>query len=343
MPAFYRAYGLRVRSEVPLPFDSLPAPVQDADVTVRLGDIPAELPGSDVVRKVRWQARPGVFLIKVEGVARYLVEGGRDITVAPLGGDDADIAAFFANALFAVLLQQRGVLTLHSSSVATGAGAALLLGESGVGKSSLAAALVERGFPLIADDVTGLVADADGRVTALPGFASLRLWADTLDEMRWRGRGESKMRQSMDKYWMPVERARATPLPVHAAFVLKANGSNVDIDPMPERDAFSLLWRNTHRARAMGAIGKTQTRFRTVAAMAQRVPVAVATRPRHPFLLDALADRVAALLPAASFSRASVAGPWRDVLTKAQERALTSAHGEVMARFGYLPDAESPA
>ena len=290
MQAAYRAYGLRVSSEVPLPFDSLPAPVQDADVTVRLGAVPAELPGSDTVRKARWQARPGVFLIEVEGVARYLVEGGRDITVAPLGGDDADVAAFFANAPFAVLLQQRGVLTLHSSSVATGAGAALLLGESGVGKSSLAAALVERGFPLIAD--------ADGCVTALPGFASLRLWADTLDEMRWRGRGESKMRQSMDKYWMPVERARATPLPVHAAFVLKANGSNVGIDPMPELDAFSLLWSNTHRARAMGAIGKTQTRFRTVAATAQRVPVAVATRPRHPFLLDALADRVAALLPA---------------------------------------------
>ena len=298
MQAAYRAYGLRVSSAVPLPFDSLPAPVQDADVTVRLGAVPAELPGSDVVRKARWQARPGVFLIEVEGVARYLVEGGRDITVAPLGGDDADIAAFFANAPFAVLLQQRGVLTLHSSSVATGGGAALLLGESGVGKSSLAAALVERGFPLIADDVTGLVADANGRVTALPGFASLRLWADTLDEMRWRGRGESKMRQSMDKYWMPVERARATPLPVHAAFVLKANGSNVGIDPMPERDAFSLLWSNTHRARAMGAIGKTQTRFRTVAAMAQRVPVALATRPRHPFLLDALADRVAAQLDA---------------------------------------------
>ena len=297
MRAFYRAYGLRVGSAVPLPFDSLPAPPQDVDVTVRLGAVPAGLPGSDTIRKAQWQARPGVFLLAVEGVARYLVEGGRDVTVAPLGGDDADVAAFLANAPFAVLLQQRGVLTLHASSVMAGDGAALLLGDSGAGKSSLAAALVERGFPLIADDVTGIVAGADGCATALPGFASLRLWADTLDQLRWRDRGESRLRQGMDKYWMPVEQACTAPLPVRAAFVLKANESNaVAIEPMPEREAFSLLWRNTHRWRAMGAIGKAKTRFRTVAAIAQRVPVAVATRPRHPFLLDALADGVAAQL-----------------------------------------------
>ena len=291
MRAFYRAYGLRVSSAVPLPFDSLPAPPQDV--------------GRDTIRKAQWQARPGVFLLAVDGVARYLVEGGRDVTVASLG-DDADVAAFFANAPFAVLLQQRGVLTLHASSVMAGDGAALLLGGSGAGKSSLAAALVERGFPLIADDVTGIVAGADGRVTALPGFASLRLWADTLDQLRWRDRGESRLRQGVDKYWMPLEQACTAPLPVRAAFVLKANESNVvGIDPVHERDAFSLLWRNTHRARAMAAIGKTQTRFRTVGAMAQHVPVAVATRPRQPFLLDALADRVAAQLRAGTSASAS--------------------------------------
>ena len=296
MQAFYRAYGLRVNSAVPLPFDSLPAPPRDADVTVRLGAVPSKLSGLGTVRRALWQARPGVFLMEVEGVARYLVEGGREVAVAPLGGDDADVAAFLAGTPFTALLQQRGVLTLHAASVATDHGAVLLLGRSGIGKSSLAAALVERGFPLIADDVTG-VAVADDRAMALPAFASLRLWADTLDKMRWRGRGESKVRQGADKYWMPVERACAVPLPVRAAFALKANESNVvGIDPMSKRDALSLLWGNTHQAWAMDAIGKTQTRFHTVAAMARRVPVTLATRPRHPFLLDALADRVAALL-----------------------------------------------
>ena len=38
---------------------------------------------------------------------------------------------------------------------------------------------------------------------------------------------------------------------------------------------------------------------------------------------------------APSFFRPGVAGSWRTALTAAQVRALTDAHGEVMARFGY--------
>ena len=300
MPAFYRAYGLRVCSALPLPFDSLPAPMQDVDVTVRLGTVPVELSGCDIVRSAMWQARPGAFLMEIEGVARYLVEGGRDVTVAPLGGDDADVAAFLANTPFTVLLQQRGLLTLHGASVATDQGAVLLLGGSGIGKSSLAAALVERGFPLIADDVAG-IAIADERVMVLPASTSLRLWADTLEQMRWRGRGESKMRRGVEKYLVAAERSCAEPMPVRTAFVLTVSASNaIGIEPVSERDALSLLWSNTHRRYAMAAIGKGRTRFCAVAAMARRTPVALVTRPRHPFLLDALADRVQAACSTAS-------------------------------------------
>ena len=119
-------------------------------------------------RTNRWQARPGAFLMRVEDIARYLVTGGRDMLVDPLGTDDGEVVAFFASSPFTALLQQRGVATLHAASVATKAGAVLLLGRSGIGKSSLAAALVERGYPLLADDVTGVTLDAGGRPVVLP-------------------------------------------------------------------------------------------------------------------------------------------------------------------------------
>ncbi len=96
--------------------------------------------------------------------------------IDPLGTDDGDVVAFFASSPFTALLQQRGVATLHAAAVATEAGAVMLLGRSGIGKSSLAAALVERGYPLLADDVTGVMLDAGGRPVALPAFAHQRLW-----------------------------------------------------------------------------------------------------------------------------------------------------------------------
>ena len=42
---------------------------------------------------------------------------------------------------------------------------------------------------------------------------------------------------------------------------------------------------------------------------------------------------------AQSFFRAGVAGSWRTALTREQARALVDAHGEAMAKFGYLDEA----
>ena len=97
---WYRAYDLRIRSAVVLPFDPLSdSGAFEPDVTVRLGTVPATLPACNgrSIRNDRWQARPGAFLMRVEGVARYLVTGGRDMLVDPLGTDDGDVVAFFAS------------------------------------------------------------------------------------------------------------------------------------------------------------------------------------------------------------------------------------------------------
>ena len=52
----------------------------------------------------------------------YLVTGGRDGCIEPLGGNADDVAAVFLSALFPVLIQQRGIVTLHAAGVATEAG-----------------------------------------------------------------------------------------------------------------------------------------------------------------------------------------------------------------------------
>ena len=247
---WHRAYGLRIRSAVALPFDPLPEPsASEPDVTVRLGAVPETLPGGPATRSpfsLDWQARPGAFLMQVKGVARYLVAGGRDVLVEPLGADAGGVSDFFPSTPFTALLQQRGVATLHAAAVATGAGAVLLLGRSSIGKSSLAAALVERGWALLADDVTGVVPDAGGRPVALPGFSRQRLCAHVLDEMGWRGRARSRVRDGAEKYWTPAQRACAAPLPVRAAFVLAvADRPEVGIESVPPNLAFRVLRHNT--------------------------------------------------------------------------------------------------
>ena len=291
----YGAYGLRIRSALALPFfDPLPD-AGAADVSVRLGAVPRTLPGGTgrPVRDGMWQARPGAFLLQMEGVARYLIADGREVYIEPIGGDHADIASLLAG-LWTVLLQQRGVVPLHAAAVRTTAGALLLIGRSGHGKSSLAAALVERGHALLADDVSGL-ALRGGRVTALPSFASLRLWKPTLKKMGASLKVRSRVRPGVEKFWVEASSACTQALPVCAAVVLKpSHRADIYTAPVSQSEAFGLLCEHTHRKRALRAMGQRPAHFRVVAPMARQVPMLRAWRPHHPFLLEELADHVEA-------------------------------------------------
>jgi len=65
-------------------------------------------------------------------------------------------------ALAQLLADGLGKPLLHAGGISTSAGALLLPGESGSGKSSLTAGLAQRGFPVLADDAVVLDADLPG-------------------------------------------------------------------------------------------------------------------------------------------------------------------------------------
>lgn len=75
------------------------------------------------------------------------------------------------------VLHLRGIPCLHASGVRAGGGVVGFMGSSGRGKSTLAAALVARGLPLVTDDVMPLRLDP-GRQQILvgPGLHELRLY-----------------------------------------------------------------------------------------------------------------------------------------------------------------------
>ena len=296
----YGVYGLHLRSSVALPFNRLPntADTNAADVTIRLGTVPRELPTAPgpCRRRALWEARRGAFLMKYEGVARYLVTNGRDVLVEPWGGSDDDIACIFAGSPLTALLQQRGMATFHAAAVQTADGAALLLGDSGDGKSSLAAALVERGYALVADDVAAVVVRGN-LATALPGFTNLRLWKATLDKMGVAHRARSRVRGTLEKYWVPAAHFCSESLPVSAALVLTPqNRPDIRIESMAPGQAFRMLDRHAHRRHLMDAMGQRPAHFRAATAIARDLPVMRVERPNFPFLLEELADHVVAHL-----------------------------------------------
>ena len=314
----YTACGLRVRSPFALPFITLSGlSHREPDVTVRIGAAPASLP-APADRHGLWESAPGAFLLDVPGVARYRVTDGRDVLVEPRGGGDREVGVFLAGPVFAALLQQRGVVTLHAGAVEVGPGAVLLAGGPGRGKSSLLAALVARGYAMLADDVTGVVLDGGGRPTALPAFPALRLWANVLDELAWPRQTLERVRPALEKYLAPVERFHPAPLAVRAVCRLTLrNEDGIEIETLPAVGAFGSLLKSAYHGKFLRGLGRSPTHFRTVAGLARRVPVMRVAWPSRapPFRIDALADRVEEHLrevgPAASSARERGAPPAR--------------------------------
>ena len=286
----YIAYGLQWRSSFALPFATSSAPAKVPDVTVRLGATPQRLPRHGGGRTPHaFDAAPGAALLRVAGVARYFITP-TEVVVDPQGGNDDDIVAFLVGPALAALLQMRDVATLHAAAVEMNESAVLLLGTSGAGKSALAAALGQRGHALLADDVTGLAAAADGAM-ALPAFPAFRLWHDTL---RAEGR-RVPVRENLAQYWKWTTRFAAVPRRVAAVFVLSSHNRDVfDFERLPPSQAFRAVWQHTYRKRLLDALGQRRQHYGIGMALAQQVPFVHVRRPEWPFRLGELADRIEA-------------------------------------------------
>ena len=309
----YVAYGLRVRSPVPLPFTALRMRAPAPDVTVRLGAVPETLQVPAHSRRrldgwPEWEAAPGIFLLRTQGVARCLVTEGRDILVEPRGGDDREIGEHLAKAAWTALLLQRGVIPFHASAVASEEGAVLFMGRSGAGKSSLLGAFLKRGYAMLADDIVGVVPDSFSplrgasaprlptRFLALPAYPRLRLCANALDALAWRGQALDEGKRP-GKYLVPVRCFHASPLPIRSLYLLDSHSRSViEIERVRSASAIEALRRQVLLKRLMNSLGWRQECFRTVVAMVRQAPVARVRRSAHALRLGALADRVEAHL-----------------------------------------------
>lgn len=147
----YEAFGLNIASEIRF-LDM--TPVQGApDLVIEDGKVPEKIPNAKV-KGVRYEAGPGEFLLKVDGVAGYYVRGGQSIVVErEAGAADEEVLLFLMGSAMGALLHQRSIVSLHAGAVSVDGGAVLFAGPSSIGKSTLAAALQQQGYPILADDV----------------------------------------------------------------------------------------------------------------------------------------------------------------------------------------------
>lgn len=295
----YRAYGLTWQSEIDLGWPAAPGS-SEPDVVVRFGEIPEQLEApADIFGPI--QTAPGQYLLRVDGVGGLLVsEGGSSVVVSAADGAVNDVAAYMTGSAVAACLKIRGVLTLHASAVATSAGAVCFAGPPGAGKSTLLAGLVERGYAMLADDVSGIVINEEGRPVMLSAHPQARLWPDSLGSLpeAWGRAAKASLRPGLDKSVVTVRRFRDRSLTLHAVFALHPHpGGNKLEQRLEAADAFATLVLNTYRVRPLRGLGLVIKHFQAVSGIVRHAAVHSLARPEAPGSSADFAERVAEILP----------------------------------------------
>lgn len=287
----YTAYGLQIDSELTLP-GLLPGSKRPADVTIRFGSVPNNLP--EPVGKGRYfEATDDAFLFSVKDTARYLVIGGQQIIIDRDPDCHEDVLrTFLMGSAFGALMHQRRLLVMHASSIQTAQGAVLFVGRSGHGKSTLLAALLDRGYAMLSDDVTAIDMEAVPVPLAFPSFPRMRLGTETAVRIGREVASLPRVRHT-DKRVVPVEHFCAEPLPVHAVYALGVHDSpDIRLAQVDGVERFAIVGNNTYRYGFLEIQGLRQAHFHAASRLAQAMQVYQIKRPESPFLLNELVDRL---------------------------------------------------
>jgi hypothetical protein len=243
----YFAFGLNITSEIECP-ELLAGRGGPPDLTIRYGLTPRELEGT-LARGKTYQITSDRLLLDIEGTARYLIQSGREIIIEPYSKSLANLVRLLLlGSAFGALLLQRGFWPLHGSAVATGHGAAVFVGPSGYGKSTLAGAFHQRGFVVLADDVCAISLNPDGQAQLWPAYPRLRLQDDALVHLGKDRHSLQKTHAADDKFEILLGNIRQDPVVVDAIYSLVIKQQEgIILTPLKGFEIIRELTINTYR------------------------------------------------------------------------------------------------
>ncbi len=178
--ALYRAFGLVLESDIPLP-ELTPAPQHaPADLRVTLtsgGRLPTREEG--VVAEF---AADGRHFLAWPDVAAFRFAAPDHIEVEPYPDTPLNYLPFpLLGPIMALALHMRGLLTLHASAIDVEGEAAIFVGDKLAGKSTTAAAFLRAGHRLLTDDLLAIDLAAPDGPRILPAYGQLKLAEDAAE------------------------------------------------------------------------------------------------------------------------------------------------------------------
>lgn len=284
---YYNAFGLSIKSDQELPELHCPllTPIPEICISTRqIETTSIDSPVQIILPGITFQANSNTLLLSIENVARFLVSGGKSIIVEPAVScsDIKLVRLYLLGSALGALLLQRGVLTLHGSSIMTSLGAVIFTGHSGYGKSTLTCFFNNKGYPVFSDDVSAI-----NLISRQPyissGYPRVLLWKDSAESL---GISTSDLEQANardDKFQVPVSINTSQPSHIYRIYVINPlpHDANFSIDPIIGFQMIQLLTEHTYRIQFLESMGLTNIHFNQVNAVATSIEMFRINRPNN--------------------------------------------------------------
>jgi hypothetical protein len=252
----------------------------ERETRVAYGPVPHALFG-EPLRETTWQMLLDAFLLRGEGDHYFHYRVGDGITVER--GEVLDLSEeslWLNGSVYSAVASLNGLLPIHASAVAFDGGVFAFTGPAGAGKSTLVAALGDRGFPMFCDDTLVLDLSDPDRVICLPGHKRLKLTPHAL-ELTGAARLEEVSR-TVDKYYArPAAGDVGAALPLTALLFLE-EGAEPALRPIVGAERFIRMQDEHQTARLFAAARKFDRagQFAHLSRLARQIQMIGFARPR---------------------------------------------------------------
>ena len=175
-------------------------------------------------RAARLRPSGHLRIVYSDGLIFDLEAQGRQISAyIPAGQTVDDLAPALLGPMMGVLLRLRGITCLHASAVVIDGMAIGLVGASGAGKSTTAAAFARLGYSVLTDDVLALT-DCINYFLVRPAYPRVRLWPRSVAGLFGSVDALPRMMSGWDKRFLSLQQPgycfQNEPLPLAALYFL---------------------------------------------------------------------------------------------------------------------------
>jgi hypothetical protein len=249
-----------------------PIPGIPGGVARRMAHVPLTLPDGVHYSPIG-EVASGALLLHAEAIGRFHIYGGNgiDFSVEANATPWAVDHFLWGNAL-AGLIHQRGELPLHAAALSPcGLRVIVLCGPSGVGKSTMSATLVKRGWRFFSDDLTRITSSGS-EVLAWPGAGALRLRSDACERLAIVPSGVIRGRAGDEKFVMDIA-PPDDPAPLTAIIELGGQEALPRLELLAGGPALAAVMSNVAGPRKLRALGRLKEHFLLVQEILACCPV----------------------------------------------------------------------